>query len=163
MFEWLAQAIRQTGSKYCFTLRPPATEPQVAAAEKALNLKFPDDFRYFLIHCHDGGIFFHDEGNLYSSMSFHVYSSAPGATEVPYGLVRETLQFRQTHGKDADGLVVFGYTPGPGAFHLALDVQTGAVLDLYGLRRKDWVRIANRFEELLNRMFGNLEKPLFWI
>lgn len=163
VFQWMAEAVREAEKRYCFTFNPPVAEEVVAEIETALALRLPSALRRFLIEHHDGGILFHTQSDQYSPTSFHVYSVSTYGRQVPYRILEETLAFREANGKDADGLVIFGYTPGPGAFQLAVDTNTGEVLDLYGFKRADWPVIASDFEELLRTMFKNLENPLYWL
>lgn len=163
MFEWMSKAVEERRGRYAFTCHPAASEADVAEVERRLGVRLPAALRHFLLAFHDGGILFHEEADPFSSVSFHLFGTPAHAPHDGSDLVSQTLDFRETYEEQADGLVVFGYTPGPGAFYLGLDLTTGAVLDLFGYKRKDWPVIAPDLEALLQRMFSDPERPLFWL
>jgi hypothetical protein len=163
LFKWLDNAVDTTQSRYVFSLNPVADEHGVAEVERELGVSLPSVFRRFLTDKHDGGIFFHGPSDYFSPTAFHVFGVTPISDEVPLDLLSETLVFRQNYPVNSEHLIVFGYTPGPGAFYLALDVHTGEVLDLDGYRPSDWKVIASGFEELLAKMFSDAANPLYWL
>jgi hypothetical protein len=155
--DWLANLVAEMQQKkFKFELNEPADKTKIKRS-------YPVDLRKFLGQ-HDGAVLFHGENPEWSGV--HLLGTAR--------IAEVTDRFVDIYGHAMKGLVVCGYTPGAGAYYLAMN-KLGQIIDIYGsptrthriasrfvYYRGEWKVIADSITSLVTAMFANPDEPCYW-